>query len=195
MISLHGLTPNSGVHIVLGRPAVRANLPCLVHNLLQVLLRQSAYLDEELNAQSHVQVLHATNKFYSRFDNGVFGLGGHLYADGGGNGVHGGLDLIDVSQFVKKSRGRARTACTVASREKLLRIGLSGISGAAKGFGHCQVDLEVLAVYMSGKVSAKCSIFECNVQHTLSVRQQREPLLCRGSVLSRCLGSDGTVPQ
>jgi len=55
---------------------------------------------------------------------------------------------------LKTSRGRARTACTVASREKLLRIGLSGISGAAKGFGHCQVDLEVLAVYMSGKVSA-----------------------------------------
>ena len=101
MSSLHGLAPNSGVHIVLGRPAVRANLPRLVHNLLQVLLRQSAYLDEELDAQSHVQILHATDKFYGRFDDGVFGLGGHLYADGGGNSVHGGLDLIDVSKFVK----------------------------------------------------------------------------------------------
>jgi hypothetical protein len=78
-------------------------------------------------------------------------------------------------------KGRGRTACTVASCEELFRVGLSGVSSATEGLSHCQVNLEVFAVYMSEKVLAKVSsISEGNAQHTLCVRPRREPLLCRG---------------
>jgi hypothetical protein len=44
---------------------------------------------------------------------------------------------------------KRHTACAIPSREELLRVRLSGVAGAAERFGHCQVDLEVLAVYVS----------------------------------------------
>jgi len=89
---LHSLTPNSRINIILRRPTIRAHLPRLVHNLLQILLRQPAYLDEQLDAQSHVEVFHAADEFDGGFDDRVFGGGGHFDAKGGGDGVHGGLD-------------------------------------------------------------------------------------------------------
>lgn len=51
-------------------------------------------------------------------------------------------------------RGVARTACAVTSCEEFFRVSLSGVAGAAEGFGHCKVDLEVFAVYMTRDVLA-----------------------------------------
>ena len=146
---LRGLTCDCGINIVLRRPAVRANLPCLVDNLLEFLLRETLDLHVHLHSQSHIKILHAANEMYLGLDNGVLGGCGHLDVDGGGNGVHGGLEArscLMLGMINKNSRFRKRT---VASSKQLLGIGLASVALATKRFRHGKLDLQVLAFNMA----------------------------------------------
>jgi hypothetical protein len=139
--NLHGLTCDRGIHVILSRPAVRAYLPRLVDDLLELLFRKALDLDVHLHSESHVEILHATNEVYLGLNDGVLGGCRHLDVDGGCDGIHGGLEArscLVLGMLNENSRLMRRT---VASSKQLLRVGLACVALAAEHLSHGQVDL------------------------------------------------------
>tara|TARA_R110002003_G_scaffold3_25_gene162 strand:- start:10402 stop:10743 length:342 start_codon:yes stop_codon:yes gene_type:complete len=74
-------------------------------------------------------------------------------------------------------------------REELFGIGFALVAGAAKGFGHGEVDFEVFAVDMSGRRLCKLAVlreWEQSYMLTLFVRRQHVRVLNTSSVRFRC---------
>jgi hypothetical protein len=70
--------------------------------------------------------------------------------------------------------------------EELFRVSFAFVAWAAKGFGHCEVDFEGLAIDVSERGFNTASFINLSANHTLFVRQRRARGRRRDWVLFQC---------
>lgn len=92
---------------------------------------------------------------HRRLDDGIFGFLGHLDFHAYGAGVHCALEAWGVvlgwgigeegEEGRGEERGEGRTSSIPSSKE-FFRIRLSTITWSAEGFGHCEIDVEIISI-------------------------------------------------
>jgi len=148
-------------HITLSRSAVWAHLLRLRYDLVQILLVQTLDLDLShiamlalitldtpqldsskaqrlstylhVNPNPHIQSLHIPNQMHRRLHNTVLWLLRHLNLHAHRRRIHSTLE-----------------ASSIAGREQLFGVGFAFVAGAAKGFRHGEVDIEVITFNVAG---------------------------------------------
>lgn len=84
-----------GLDVPLCRPRVRADVLCLLDNLLHLLAADAVGLVHlHVDAQAHVERLHVADEVHRRLDDAV---GGQMHLHAHGASVHGGLEAGAVA--------------------------------------------------------------------------------------------------